>query len=70
MKQNFTVRQLRWTARLLDGAGWLPEPLRLADAAASTLEQEGDAGPLPEFVADDEEKTDNDDEQPRSIAAE
>jgi len=56
--------------RLLDGTGWLPEPLRLAEAAVSTPEPEGDTGPLPEFLADDDDKTDNEDEQPRSIAAE
>ena len=59
----------REAERLLDGAGWLPEPLRLTEVtAASTPEQEGEAGPLPEFLAEDE--TDNEDEQPRSIAAE
>ena len=55
--------------RLLDGAGWLPEPLRLAETGASTPEQGGDAAPLPEFLADGEDKPDNEDEQP-SIAAE
>jgi ParB family chromosome partitioning protein len=62
----------REAERLLDGAGWLPEPLRLTDAALSTPEpeQEADTGPLPEFLADDVDKTDNADEQPRSIAAE
>jgi ParB family chromosome partitioning protein len=55
--------------RLLDGAGWLPEPLRHAETGASTPEQGGDAAPLPEFLADGEDKPDNEDEQP-SIAAE
>ncbi len=41
--------------RLLDGSGWLPEPLRLVDLAESPAEQEGEAGPLPEFLADDED---------------
>lgn len=37
--------------RLLDGSGWLPESLRPADAGASPAEEEGEAGPLPEFLA-------------------
>ena len=41
--------------RLLDGSGWLPEPLRLVDPAASPAEEEGEAGPLPDFLADEEE---------------
>jgi ParB family transcriptional regulator, chromosome partitioning protein len=60
----------REAERLLDGAGWLPEPLRLTELTVSTPEQEADAGPLPEFLVDEEDKTDNEDEQPRSIAAE
>jgi ParB family transcriptional regulator, chromosome partitioning protein len=60
----------REAERLLDGAGWLPEPLRLSEVTASAPEQEGEVGSLPEFLADDEDKTDNEDEQPRSIAAE
>ena len=35
--------------RLLDGTGWLPEPLRLIDPPAETDEPE----PLPAFLADD-----------------
>jgi ParB family chromosome partitioning protein len=42
--------------RLLDGSGWLPEPLRLADVASEPAELEGEAGPLPEFLSDDEER--------------
>jgi ParB family chromosome partitioning protein len=56
--------------RLLDGAGSLPEPLRLSEVTASTSEPEGGAGPLPEFLADDEDKADNEDEEVPSIAAE
>ncbi|MBB4423851.1 hypothetical protein GGD66_002395 [Bradyrhizobium sp. CIR48] len=41
--------------RLLDGSAWLPEPLRLVDSSASSAEQEGEAGPLPEFLADEED---------------
>ncbi len=38
--------------RLLDGSGWLPEPLRLVDPSVSSAEQEGEASPLPEFLAE------------------
>jgi hypothetical protein len=44
--------------------------MRLSGVTASTSEPEGDAGPLPEFLADDEDKADNEDEEVRSIAAE
>ncbi|QHO77637.1 DNA-binding protein [Bradyrhizobium sp. CCBAU 051011] len=43
----------REAERLLDGTGWLPAPLRLAGAAPS-LGQDGEASPLPEFLAEDE----------------
>lgn len=54
--------------RLLDGTGWLPEPLRLAEAT----DAESPAEPLPEFFADDEDEADDasDDEQPHTVAAE
>lgn len=42
--------------RLLDGSGWLPEPLRLVAVEAETAQQEAEAGPLPEFLSDDEEQ--------------
>jgi ParB family chromosome partitioning protein len=44
--------------RLLDGSGWLPEPLRLVDGevASEPAEQEEEAGPLPEFLSHDEER--------------
>ncbi|MDU6667741.1 MAG: DNA-binding protein, partial [Bradyrhizobium sp.] len=42
--------------RLLDGSGWLPEPLRPVEIASEPAEQEGEAGPLPEFLSDDEER--------------
>ena len=42
--------------RLLDGSGWLPEPLRLVDVASQPAEPEGQAGALPEFLSDDEER--------------
>jgi ParB family transcriptional regulator, chromosome partitioning protein len=56
----------REAERLLDGSGWLPEALRLVDVASEPAELEGEAGPLPEFLSDDEERepaTDEDDLQ-------
>jgi ParB family transcriptional regulator, chromosome partitioning protein len=57
--------------RLLDGSGWLPEPLRLVDVARSPAEQRGEAGALPEFLSDDEERgAAADDVRPQCQAAE
>lgn len=57
--------------RLLDGSGWLPEPLRLVDVAPSPAEKEGEAGALPEFLSDDEEReVAADDDRPKCQAAE
>jgi len=57
--------------RLLDGSGWLPEPLRLIDPAASAAEPEGEAGPLPQFLTeDDDQESASDDERPQLAAAE
>jgi len=58
--------------RLLDGSGWLPEPLRLVDLAASPAEPEGEAGRLPEFLTEGEEgqESASDDERPQLDAAE
>lgn len=58
--------------RLLDGSSWLPEPLRLVDPAASQAEQEGEPGPLPEFLADGDEQDDggDDEAEPQLDAAE
>ncbi|MGY3547393.1 ParB/RepB/Spo0J family partition protein [Bradyrhizobium sp. USDA 4469] len=55
--------------RLLDGSGWLPEPLRLVDLNAAPLEQEGEAGPLPEFLAGEEETENVSDDDPRQLDA-
>ncbi len=62
----------REAERLLDGAGWLPEPLRLAETAATVDGTTGEAEALPEFLADgeDEAAADAEDEQPRVVAAE
>jgi ParB family chromosome partitioning protein len=59
----------REAERLLDGTGWLPEPLRLIGVAAVEQESDGGAKALPEFLAEDDE-ADADDEQPHIIAAE
>lgn len=57
--------------RLLDGSGWLPEPLRLLDAVPAPAEQDGETGPLPEFLADDEDQESvSDDDRPQLDAAE
>jgi ParB family transcriptional regulator, chromosome partitioning protein len=59
--------------RLLDGTGWLPEPLCLAEIETSVDTPTGEAEALPDFLAgeDDEAADPNADEpQPRAIAAE
>jgi len=42
--------------RLLDGSGWLPEPLRPAAVEAEPTQREAEAEPLPDFLSDDEER--------------
>ena len=58
--------------RLLEGAGWLPEPLRVAAVASPTDSSDAPSGPLPEFLSGgDEESTDGcESEQPHAVAAE
>ncbi|MGY2804179.1 hypothetical protein ACVIHF_000909 [Bradyrhizobium sp. USDA 4506] len=57
--------------RLLDGSGWLPELLRLVDATAAPVEQEAEAGPLPEFLANAGQEDGGDgDAEPQLDAAE
>jgi ParB family chromosome partitioning protein len=61
----------REAERLLEGTGWLPEPLRLMEVDTSGQDANGEAEALPEFLADDDEAAaDADDEQPHIIAAE
>ncbi|MDA9538819.1 hypothetical protein ACM41_22170 [Bradyrhizobium sp. CCBAU 21362] len=55
--------------RLLDGSGWLPEPLRSVDSSTSSVEQEGETGPLPEFLADEEDRENADDDDPQQLDA-
>ncbi len=60
--------------RLLEGTGWLPEPLRtLETAGADTADADdgGDEGALPAFLADDEDGAGEEDaDEPAVIAAE
>jgi ParB family transcriptional regulator, chromosome partitioning protein len=62
----------REAERLLDGTGWLPEPLRLVEIGAVEPDAGGEAGALPEFLADPEHEAVADAEEERShiIAAE
>jgi ParB family chromosome partitioning protein len=61
----------REAERLLEGTGWLPEPLRLDEMGAAG-EPAADPEALPEFLAagEDEVDTEADDERPHIIAAE
>jgi ParB family chromosome partitioning protein len=57
--------------RLLDGTGWLPEPLRLADSAAASVAPTDAVEELPAFLADGEGPDAATHEQPpHPIAAE
>ncbi|MBO4225314.1 ParB/RepB/Spo0J family partition protein [Bradyrhizobium neotropicale] len=58
--------------RLLEGTGWLPEPLRLAEVASPSNDAGASAEPLPEFLSGDEEETSDtgESEQPHAVAAE
>ena len=62
----------REAERLLDGTGWLPEPLRLVEVDISGQDVDGEAEALPEFLAtgEDEVAADAEEEQPHIIAAE
>jgi ParB family transcriptional regulator, chromosome partitioning protein len=55
--------------RLLDGTGWLPEPLRLADSA-DLSDTPADTEELPAFLADGEGDAAIDESEPHPIAAE
>ena len=56
--------------RLLDGSGWLPEPLRLVDVASVPAEQESEVAALPEFLSEDENRDVRADDRPQLDAAE
>jgi ParB family chromosome partitioning protein len=62
----------REAERLLDGTGWLPEPLRLVEIDTAGQDVDGEAEALPEFLAaaEDETAADAEEEQPNTIAAE
>jgi ParB family chromosome partitioning protein len=56
--------------RLLDGSGWLPEPLRLDGGASEPAESQGEAGALPEFLSETEEQeTAPDEDRPQQLDA-
>jgi ParB family chromosome partitioning protein len=59
--------------RLLDGTGWLPEPLRLIDSETATDAETAAVEALPAFLADGEDDAtaaDADEPEPRPVAAE
>jgi ParB family transcriptional regulator, chromosome partitioning protein len=59
--------------RLLDGTGWLPDPLRTPETAAAESingDPAGDDDTLPAFLSDDEEASDDEADEPDVIAAE
>ena len=60
--------------RLLDGTGWLPEPLRLAEIETETDGPTGEAEALPDFLAGEEDEAagsdDPEEPRPHAIAAE
>ncbi len=59
--------------RLLDGTGWLPEPLRTPEAAAADAidgDPARDEDTLPAFLSDGEEARDDEVDEPAVIAAE
>ena len=59
--------------RLLEGTGWLPEPLWRPDvdsATEPTAEGETEDGALPAFLAGDDEPSNAEEDEPQTIAAE
>ena len=56
--------------RLLEGTGWLPEPLRTAVTMAADGEAAKDGEALPAFLSDDEETRNDEADEPAVIAAE
>jgi ParB family transcriptional regulator, chromosome partitioning protein len=61
----------REAERLLEGTGWLPEPLRLADAEVVADAAAGEAEALPAYLTgDDEVQATADEDQPHVTAAE
>ena len=62
----------REAERLLDGTGWLPEPLRRAEVEAASGAQTDPVEALPEFLAGDEDADaeETEEPQPHAVAAE
>jgi ParB family chromosome partitioning protein len=57
--------------RLLDGTGWLPEPLRLGGVEATVAEPADEAEALPDFLTGEEDAAaDIEEPEPHPIAAE
>ncbi len=54
--------------RLLDGTGWLPEPLRIATAAPEADEPSAQGEALPEFLTSDDATADASEERPQQAA--
>jgi ParB family chromosome partitioning protein len=56
--------------RMLNGTGWLPEPLSLSDIETATDAQTGEAEALPDFLAEDDDgQAEAEEEQPQIAAA-
>jgi ParB family chromosome partitioning protein len=61
----------REAERLLEGTGWLPEPLRLTDSEVASNAASSEAEALPDFLAEDGEgDAEADEDQPHIAAAE
>jgi ParB family transcriptional regulator, chromosome partitioning protein len=60
----------REAERLLEGSGWLPEPLRAAETEVASTAEGAAAEELPSFLSEDEEATEGADEVDQIIAAE
>jgi len=56
--------------RLLEGTGWLPEPLRVAVVASPSDSSDAPSEPLPEFLSSGDEESVEESEQPHAVAAE
>ena len=56
--------------RLLEGTGWLPEPLRVAVVASPSDSSDAPSEPLPEFLSSGDEESVDESEQPHAVAAE
>ncbi|MBL6616758.1 MAG: DNA-binding protein [Reyranella sp.] len=54
--------------RLLDGTGWLPEPLRIATAAPDADEPSAQGEAFPEFLTSDDATADASEERPQQAA--